>query len=125
MDSYSKNAEEYLKSRLEYSTSVNNRLIVEVYKKEALRSKVENGFATIGQKLALKGLKVLIDAKLDDGMLVPKGSTVYIKEEILHTQQWAQKAFESSYFPEPFLIVDRTYIEFIEPPKNPTSLQDV
>lgn len=105
----------------EYETvtlSLNNRLIVEVYKKEALRSKEKNGFAYVDQKLFLKGLRVLIDAKFDDGTVIHKGSIAYIKEEVLHTQQWAQKAFESTYFQEPFLIVDKTYVEFIEPPQH-------
>lgn len=102
-------------------TSLNNRLIVEMYKKEALRSKVVNGFASVDQKLTLKGLRVLADAQLDDNTLVKKGSTAYIKEEALHTQAWAQKALESDYFKEPFLIVDKIYVEFIKPPSEECS----
>jgi hypothetical protein len=98
-------------------TSLNNRLVVETYKKEAPRSEVRNGFASIGQKLNLKGLTVLVNAQLNDGTLVVAGSKAFIKEEILHTQQWAQKMFEPiSFISVPFLIVDLTHVEFIQPP---------
>jgi len=98
--------------------SVNNRLIVETYKKESLKAVERNGFASISQKLALKGLKVLIEAMLSDNTLVQKGSIVYIKEEILHTQAWAQKTLECDAIEGPFLIVDLVHVEFIVSPKE-------
>lgn len=98
--------------------SMNNRLIVEAYKKEALRATEKNGFAMVSQKITLKGLKVLVDAKLNDDTLVPVGSIVYIKEEVLHTQAWAQKPLECEAIGEPFLIVDLNFVEFISPPKE-------
>lgn len=102
--------------------SLNNRLIVETYKKEGLKTVEKNGFAFVSQKLFLKGLKVLIDGCLSNGAhgewLVKRGSTVYIKEETLHTQAWAQKPMECSYIEEPFLIVDLNHIEFVTPPKE-------
>lgn len=98
--------------------SVNNRLVVEAYKKEGLKSDVKNGFATIAQKVSVKGLTVLMDAKLADGTLVPRGSVAYIKEETLHNQQWAQKALEADTIGVPFLIVDLTHVEFITPPRD-------
>lgn len=100
--------------------SLNNRLVVEVYKKEALRHEEKNGFAFIGQKQRLKGLRILVNAKLNDGTMISKGSLAYIKEETLHGQQWAQKSFESDYLEEPFLIVDMGYVEFIEPTDHVT-----
>lgn len=105
---------------LNTATSLNNRLIVEVYKKGELRSKVSNGFATIDQKSTLKGLKVLVDGKLNDGTLVRSGSTVYIREEALHTQAWAQKSLECDFVGQPFLIVDVSHVEFIDPPRKDT-----
>lgn len=63
--------------------SLNNRLIVAQYKKEEIKSKVEGGFARMAHKTSLCPLTVLVDAKLSDGTLVPKGSTVYVKEETL------------------------------------------
>jgi hypothetical protein len=95
--------------------SLNNRLIVEMYKKEALKSVEKNGFAFVSQKLTLKGLKILVDTVLSDGTFVQKGSTAFIKEETLHTQAWAQKGFECAGLDGQFLIVDLTYVEFISP----------
>jgi hypothetical protein len=103
---------------LESARSFNNRLIVEAYKKEGLKSHVSNGFAMVQQKVAVKGLVVLLDAKLSDGTFVPKGSTAYIKEEILHTAPWAQKILESDTFPIPFIIVDMANVEYISPPNK-------
>lgn len=99
----------------ERPTSFNNRLIVEKYVKGELRHKERNGFALIDQKLNLKGLKVLVDACVLDGVTVRKGSVAYIKEEVLHTAAWAQKALESDNIPVPFLIVDLSQVEFIVP----------
>lgn len=95
--------------------SLNNRLIVEPYKKEALRANVASGFAMVDQKLTLKGLRILMDAKLNDGTLIPKGFVAYVKEETLHTQQWAQKAMECSSIEGKFLILDVSYVEFVAP----------
>lgn len=99
--------------------SLNNRLIVETYKKEALRSKEVNGFAFVDQKLSLKGLKVLVDTHLNNGQVFVKaGSTAFIKEEALHSQQWAQKAYECDNIKGQFLIVDINSVEFIQPPQD-------
>jgi hypothetical protein len=98
--------------------SVNNKLIVEMYKKEALKAVEKNGFASISQKLTLKGLKVLIEAKLTDNTLVLKDSVAYVKEELLYTSAWAQKALECEAIGEPFLIVDMVHVEFIVPPEG-------
>jgi hypothetical protein len=97
------------------SRSLNNKLIVEMYKKEALRASEKNGFAFVSQKLTLKGLKVLMNAKLSDGTFIRRGSIAYVKEEILHTAAWAQKPMECSAVAEPFLIIDVGYVDFVEP----------
>lgn len=98
--------------------SMNNKLVLAAYKKEALRANVSNGFARPDQKVTVKGLEVLMDAKLSDGTLVPKGSLAYIREESLHTQQWAQKSYESDALPGiSFIIVDSTSVEFFAPPQ--------
>jgi len=104
---------------LRLARSLNNRLLVEVYKKGELRSKISNGFATIDQKSTLKGLRVLVEGKLGDGTIVRKDSIAYIREEALHTQQWAQKHLECELIGQPFLIVDANFIEFIDPPAQP------
>lgn len=98
--------------------SLNNRVFVEAYQKGELRSKEKNGFAFVDQKTTLKGLKVLLEARLNDGTMVLKNSIAYIKEESLHTQAWAQKPLECDVIGQLFIIVDAIHIEFIVPPKE-------
>ncbi len=94
--------------------SFNNKLMVEPYVKTELKSKEVNGFAFVSQKSNLQGLKVLMNAKLNDGFVVQKDSIIYIKEEVLHTQAWAQKQYECPSLKGKFLIVDLGFVEFIE-----------
>lgn len=95
-------------------TSVNNRVIVEAYKKEGLKSTVSNGFASIAQKNNLKGLKVLADAQLADGTVVRRGYTVYVREETLHTAAWAAKTLEAPGIIEgPFMVMDGSHVEMV------------
>ena len=94
--------------------SVNNRLIVEQYIKEGLKAKVSGGIATPGQRDGLKGLKVLVDATLLDGTKVPRGSIAYIREEVLHTHPWASKPLTCDTFSGKFLIVELSFVEFID-----------
>lgn len=103
---------------LDSARSVNGKLVLEAYKKEALRANVSNGFARPDQKVTVKGLKVLVDAKLNDGTLIPKGSLAYIKEENLHTQAWAQKNYESDAVGVPFILADSSNVEFFAPGKE-------
>lgn len=97
--------------------SVNNRFIVEQYVKEGLKAKVQGGIATPGQRDGLKGLRVLVDALIEfpNGREeIPAGSTVYIREESLHTQPWASKPLSCDKIEGKFMIVDLTYVEFID-----------
>jgi len=98
-----------------------NKLIVEAYRKEGLKTHVSNGFASIQQKVIVKGLIVLMDAKLSDGTFVPKGSTAYIKEETLHTAPWAQKILECDFLQGQFIIADMAHVEFLSPPTAPAA----
>lgn len=98
--------------------SFNNRLIVQAYQKQGLQSSVSNGFAFVQQKVTVKGLTVLMDSQLSDGTFVPKGSTAYIKEELLHTAPWAQKILESDTLTTQFIIVDISNVEYITPPSG-------
>ena len=105
------------------ATSFNNRLIVEAYiTDKSLRASVNNGFAMIDQKVQLKGLKVLVDAKLaigHDTLLIRAGSTAYIKEELLHAQPWATKKLTCETMPGvQFIVVDLNHVEFIAPPSG-------
>ena len=99
--------------------SINNRIVTEAYAKEALKAKVQGGIAIPGQRDGLKGLKVLVSAYLSDGRHVPKGSTVYIREEVLHTHAWASKPLSCDTLPTKFLLVDLQFIEFIDTLDDP------
>jgi hypothetical protein len=102
-----------------YGYSLNNRFILEVYKKEAPRSSQKNGFAFIDQKLRLKGLRILYGAHLTSPeQIIPAGWIAYVKEEALHTQPWAQKILECDGISQPFIIVDVVNVEFIAEAKD-------
>ena len=104
--------------------SLNNRLVVEAYFTDrSLKAKETNGFAMIQQKVAVKGLKLLMDANTVTGgitTVIPKDSTIYIREELLHTQQWAQKTLESEAVTGKFMLVDLNHVEFVVYPKEAT-----
>jgi hypothetical protein len=100
--------------------SVNNRLIVEAYLTDrSLKAKESNGFAMIQQKVAVKGLRLLMDAMITQTsgviMVLEKGARVFIREELLHTQPWAQKILESDEVDGKFMIVDFNNVEFVSP----------
>lgn len=99
--------------------SFNNRIILEAYQTDrSLRGEVKNGFALVDQKVSLKGLRVLIPAKLTDGTLIPVGSIAYIKEEFLHNTSGINKRLKSDTLKEQFIIVDIANIEYIVPPEG-------
>lgn len=97
-----------------------NKLVLEAYKPEALKSEIKHGIAMVSQKNRVIGLKLLVEAQ---GMLnqcyvtLQKGSTVYIKEEILHTQPWAKNTLKSAAIEGDFIIADMAFMEFAEDPK--------
>jgi hypothetical protein len=97
-----------------------NKLVVEAYEGDrSLRSNNATGFAMIDQRSAIKGLKTLADAWLAVGSshteLVPKGSMVYIREELFFQPGWAQKIYTSDDIEGRFIIVDPVNVEFINP----------
>jgi hypothetical protein len=93
------------------------KLIVETYKGDrTLRTEVKNGFATISQKIKVVGLKTLANANYAVGncyVTVNKGATVYVREELLHTQAWAKQQLESDAIEGQFMVIDPMYVEFI------------
>lgn len=103
--------------------SLNNRLIVEVYKTDkSLRAEVKNGFAMVDQKVTLKGLRILMPATLANGKEVPAGSIAYIKEEILHNAPWAKTPLKADTMSEQFLVIDASVVDFIyTPPTDPAA----
>lgn len=106
--------------------SYNNRFIVEPYAGDrTIKTTAGSGFAMIQQKVSLKGLKLLADVVLIDkpafntseglkSQIVPKGSIIYIKEELLFTQQWAKQILECEAIEGKFIIVDGQYVEMID-----------
>lgn len=99
--------------------SLNNRLVLEQYIKEGLKSKISGGIATPGQRDGLKGLRVLVDAYLSDGRHIPRDSIAYIREEVLYTHAWASKPLSCVTMTEKFLLVESSYIEFFDTPNPP------
>ena len=98
--------------------SLNNRLVLEEYVKEGLKSKVMGGIATPGQRDGIKKLKILASTKLPNGQEVDAGSYAFIREEALHTQAWASKFFTTENIPGKFMLVDLQWVEFIETVTN-------
>lgn len=96
--------------------SPNDRLVLEVYKKEGLRSEIRGGIATPGQRDGVKGLRVLVGTTFSDGRHIPAGSVAYIREEILHNPSFAQKVLKCDFIKEPFIMAPRQDIEFINIP---------
>ena len=102
---------------LEKSNSF-DKLIVEAYKQTGVQAEIKHGWATASQKNNLKGLTVLIQAVLNNGTIVPVGSTAYIKEESLHTQQCAKNKLKCETIPQEFIIVTMNDIEYLSPPQG-------
>lgn len=96
-----------------------NKFIVEPYKTDrSLRAEVKSGFATISQKVKVIGLKLLCDAQITTNNsynTLPKGATIYVREEVLHNQQFAKTLLESDGIEGQFMIVDASYMEFADP----------
>lgn len=62
----------------------NNKLIVEAYDgSKGMREEVRGGIAFVDNKTETIGLKVLAEATLNSGEIIPAGSIAYIKENIL------------------------------------------
>lgn len=98
--------------------SVNNRLILAPYVETGLRSKVNAGLITPGQRDGMVGLAVLVQATLSDGRIIPAGSLAYIREEYLHVHPWAKKELTCAFLPTKFIIVDLLHIEFFSTPED-------
>jgi len=96
--------------------SVNGRFIVESYKEDrALKATVQNGFAMVSQKVSLKGLKLLADVQNAQGQWIAmKGDIAYIREASLQSQPWAKSTFTSDAIDGEFIIVEQSYIEFVD-----------
>lgn len=112
--------EKYNRSTKMNVVSLNNRFLLEPYKGDrALKANTATGFAIVQQKVSVVGLTLLADAvvQLDTKNVetLEKGSKVYIREELLFTAPWAQKAYESDAIEGKFIIVDSSQVEFVVP----------
>lgn len=95
-----------------------NKFIVEPYVGErSLRSNNSSGFAMIEQRTALKGLRTLADATIAVGAAwecFPKGSIVYVREELFFQPGWGQKVYNADGIVGGCMIVDYNNVEFIK-----------
>lgn len=102
--------------------SLNNRLVLEQYKKQEIKLEVKGGFAQMAHKISLKPLKVLVDAKLPDGTLIPAGSIAYVREEYLHLNSTAGRTggmtiptfSNQEIHAEPFIVIDLVNVDIID-----------
>ena len=100
------------------SSSFNNKLILEAYTHTEIRPEGNKGWITVSQKNNLKGLKVLVQATLPDGTIVPAGSTAYLREDFLHTSPAAKNKLKSDTLPGEFILVTMNEVEYISPPEG-------
>lgn len=105
---------------LDQTNSFNGKIVVEAYKHTEIKAEIRSGWASPQQKNNLKGLRVLVQARLADGTVIPVNSTAYIKEELLHTQPWAKNKLKSDTLKEEFILVTMNEIEYISPPSTDT-----
>lgn len=103
---------------LNKTSSFNNKLILEAYTHTEIRPEGNKGWITVSQKNNLKGLKVLIQATLPDGTIVPAGSTAYLREDFLHTSPAAKNKLKSDTLPGEFILVTMNEVEYISPPEG-------
>ena len=97
--------------------AMNGRFILETYKEDrALKATVSNGFAIVQQKVSLKGLTVLADviSPVTGQYLARRGDKAFIREASLQSQPWAKASFTADGIEGEFMIVESTYIEFVD-----------
>jgi len=97
--------------------AMNGRFILETYKEDrALKATVSNGFAMVQQKVSLKGLTVLADvfSPVNGQPLARRGDKAFIREASLQSQPWAKASFTADGIEGEFMIVEMTYIEFVD-----------
>lgn len=101
--------------------SFNNRFILEPYHSDrSLKATAGSGFALVAQKVNLKGLKLLVDVawtRDGDTDIIPAGSKVFIREELLYTQPWAKQLLEAEGIEGKFIIVESQFVDMIEDPE--------
>jgi hypothetical protein len=95
--------------------SYNHQIITEPYTgATGIKSKITSGVSVVQQKSGVIGLKVLQDAVIDDKLTIKKGSTVFIKEEILHVNKNYSHPLECSKLNFSFVLMNFAHVAFVE-----------
>jgi len=95
--------------------SFNHQIITEPYKgSTGIKSKISSGVAVVQQKSGVIGLKVLRDAIVDDALTIKKGATVYVREDILHTNKNYAHPLECDEISEPFVLMNFAHVAFVK-----------
>lgn len=99
--------------------SVNNQLVVKPYAgSRGIKANISKGVAVVQQKTAVIGLEVLMDAHIIQGnveMIIKKGSTVYIKEEVLYTHKdQYSRALTCDEIKEPFILANFMHVVMVK-----------
>jgi hypothetical protein len=69
--------------------------------------------AFVKQKTKVIGLKVVVDAQVDNELVIKRGSVVYIPEEVLYNQTSYQKPLTAERIKEPFVVIDFGHVIFV------------
>lgn len=100
-----------------------NRIMTETYQKESLKPQQATGGLALNvkQKIAIVGLSILADAKLQLGSEIvdmKKGGKVLVRESDLHNNIISTKAMSYDSLKEEFLVVEGNYVLGYEPPSD-------
>ena len=98
--------------------SFNGYLILQPYKHSGkIKAKISGGFASVEQKTNLVGLKMLTHGNIQIGQdvrMVPKGVTIYFKEETLHTSDWATTKYSCEAIGGEFILAPASAMVMID-----------
>lgn len=95
--------------------SINNVIIVEPYAgKRKIEATVNKGLATVKQRGAVVGLKVLADARVSDTQIIKKGSTVFLNEKYLYENQSVLTPMECEAIEGSFITLNIGYIVMVK-----------
>lgn len=102
--------------------SMNDKLILEPYDHgQGLKTEIRNGLAFVQQKVNLVPLRVLVEARLNDGSYIPAGSVAYIEEDILcgKTATWAKTIRKCDALGDQrFIVVDKQHVVMVDTKEN-------
>jgi hypothetical protein len=100
--------------------ALNGNLILTPFRKsrELKATEGATGFSMVSNKIGVEPLELLVDTVIDlsdnDSRTLKKGSKIYFKEEVLHTQKWSRAIFESDIFPDGFIVGQIKDVLFID-----------